>query len=134
MQTTGSISLKLVGTAVYRIYNWRGDLLYVGITDSICQRMTNHLQTAAWAGQASRVEWEEHPTRSAAELEEWRQIRDLKPRFNVNKRGRLRSRRAPTVEFTRGWRVILTPDDTHEDGCPEGARLAHRRLSPGDRF
>lgn len=69
-------------TALYRHFNAAGELLYVGISLSAVQRLSQHKQTAAWFAQIARVDIEWHPSRQAAEEAEKAAIRKENPRFN----------------------------------------------------
>lgn len=80
---TGSLNLKPPGAFVYRVYGWREELLYVGVTDDLCRRFAVHRSSSSWWRSAARVEWEEWPHRRAALEEEQRQIRGLRPIHNV---------------------------------------------------
>jgi excinuclease UvrABC nuclease subunit len=117
---SGSIPLKLNGVAVYRAYDWRDNLLYVGISSQVCQRMAGHAAKSDWWQKAARVDWAEFPDRRAAETEERRLIRRHDPPYNTAHRPR--------------FYVVLTANDRHEDGCPEGAFLAAKAMQRADRF
>lgn len=84
--TSGVITLPtaLDETYVYRAYCRCGDLLYVGITSDLFNRLAGHRRAkAAWEPQAVRLEWELHPSRRAAERVESRLIRTLHPIHNM---------------------------------------------------
>lgn len=116
---SGSLQLK-TGALVYRVYDRHGALLYIGVTEDICMRMTAHRNDKHWWGHAARVEWDEYPSRLAALNAEGKLIQRHRPPYNKHMNG--------------GWHVTLTPDDSHEPGCPEGAQLAHQCHSPVDRL
>lgn len=70
-------------TAVYRLYDQSGVLLYVGISDKPTRRWTQHESGKPWYSEVhtSTVEW--HPNREAALWHERRAIRIEGPRYNV---------------------------------------------------
>lgn len=71
-------------TALYRLYDTSGTLLYVGVTNDLRRRGEIHSNNQPWwhlvAGQ--RVEW--FPDRLAAEAAEVTAIKDESPRFNID--------------------------------------------------
>lgn len=70
-------------TALYRLYDRDGALLYAGIAYIPAQRWTQHAQDKAWWPQVSRktVQW--FPNREAAEDAERAAIKAEKPRHNT---------------------------------------------------
>lgn len=100
---------------VYRIYNRRGGLVYVGITNDLMTRIGDHRKRSLWWPVGATVRWSEHDSRAAARREEVRLIRRHRPPNNI--------------ESNAGWHVVLTLDESyHEPGCRE------RYVSPGDRL
>jgi len=53
-------------TALYRHFDANGELLYVGISLSAIQRLSQHKTASPWFKEISRVEIEWHPTRKEA--------------------------------------------------------------------
>jgi excinuclease UvrABC nuclease subunit len=70
-------------TAVYRIYDGEGSLLYVGMGRNPMNRWSSHSEQHPWWQRAAtfRVEWFE--TRKAAAQEEMRAIRGENPECNI---------------------------------------------------
>jgi len=70
-------------TAVYRLFDVDGVLLYVGISNHFGQRWERHAKVQPWWPEVQRqtVEW--HPTRKDAADAETVAIKDEHPRFNV---------------------------------------------------
>jgi hypothetical protein len=70
-------------TALYRLYDADGTLLYVGIAYRIGQRWETHARTQPWWPDVQRqtVEW--YPARKDAECAERRAIRTEEPKYNV---------------------------------------------------
>ncbi|NAS21460.1 hypothetical protein GT755_07140 [Herbidospora sp. NEAU-GS84] len=58
------------------------------MTDDLFLRMVSHRQNSAWWYGAHRIAWDQYPTRQAAEIAEYRAIRDLVPLHNVRDNGR----------------------------------------------
>lgn len=75
--------LRPPGAVVYQIFNDRDELIYVGVTHCIFQRMAAHLDRSRFASEAFRVAWENFPTRSEALEAERTLIAENRPRFNV---------------------------------------------------
>lgn len=68
---------------VYRLYDRRGRLLYVGVTDRGPQRLVEHYRIKPWFGMVERVEFERFTTRRRALDRERVLIGRDAPRFNV---------------------------------------------------
>ncbi|MGQ4661296.1 hypothetical protein [Lysobacter sp. F6437] len=69
-------------TALYRHYDGRGALLYVGISLCAIYRLSQH-RRKPWSRQIARVSIEWHPTRSAALAAEKKAIKRERPIHNV---------------------------------------------------
>lgn len=69
-------------TALYRHYRANGDLLYVGISLSVTQRLSEHRRHAAWFQQIAAVTVQWFHDREKAEAAEIAAIRDESPIFN----------------------------------------------------
>ena len=69
-------------TVLYRLFDARGELLYVGISGNVGRRLAQHDRTKDWAGRISHVAVEHHVTRSSAQAAERLAIRTEQPRFN----------------------------------------------------
>lgn len=69
-------------TALYRHYDTRGRLLYVGISLCAFTRTRQHKMQQPWFRQVTRIEIEWHATRSAAEAAEWAAIKNERPKHN----------------------------------------------------
>jgi predicted GIY-YIG superfamily endonuclease len=70
-------------TALYRLYNSKRKLLYVGITGNLKARLAAHADTKLWWPEVSRktVEW--HLTREGAAVAELKAIQAERPIHNV---------------------------------------------------
>lgn len=71
---------------VYRVYDALNQLLYVGCSIDVDQRMANHEGTSAWFVFHSRVEKTAYSTREEAEAAEANAIATEHPRWNINGR------------------------------------------------
>lgn len=83
--------------AVYRMYDDRGRLLYVGVTGDIGQRFGDH-SMKRWFPLVERITLEWHETRAQAVLAESRAIAKERPRYNIAgtpELAKLRRRAAP---------------------------------------
>lgn len=69
-------------TALYRAYSVTDQLLYVGISLSVMQRLSQHKTSSAWFKGASRIEVEWYPSRKAALEAELIAIRNEQPIYN----------------------------------------------------
>ncbi|MEU1663602.1 GIY-YIG nuclease family protein [Streptomyces sparsogenes] len=76
-----------VPTALYRLRNQDGELLYVGITDNPERRWKDHAKDKTWWPEvASRsIEW--FPNRGHALAAEGKAIRSERPRHNIQHNG-----------------------------------------------
>lgn len=70
--------------ALYRHYDNKGQLLYVGVTNDLISRGRQHASTSAWLDDVSRTDAEWHHDRAAALKAEAKAIASEKPRFNVS--------------------------------------------------
>ncbi|MFI7009999.1 GIY-YIG nuclease family protein [Streptomyces sp. NPDC050145] len=70
-------------TALYRLYDSAGALLYVGITHDPVARWGSHAATKSWWGDVQRRVLEWHDDRDRAEVAEVEAIRAELPRHNV---------------------------------------------------
>jgi GIY-YIG catalytic domain len=71
-------------TALYRLYDAEGELLYVGISQNPDVRWGQHSQNKPWwpAVEERKIEW--HETRAAAAVAEKAAIRTERPYWNLN--------------------------------------------------
>lgn len=70
-------------TAVYRIHNDVGELLYVGCSNRPERRIEQHKRDQAWASEIATVTLESFATRDLALAAEMRAIQTEGPRYNV---------------------------------------------------
>lgn len=70
-------------TALYRFFDKKDRLLYVGITDRLGERWSTHMRTKPWWSKVHRQTAEWHNTRKAAAAAEIAAIQDEKPLYNV---------------------------------------------------
>lgn len=70
--------------AVYRLFNFDGALLYVGISDNPKRRFAQHARDKGWWYLAVRWEVEWYQDRNAALAEEARAIREEVPAYNLD--------------------------------------------------
>ncbi len=82
-------------TALYRMHDADGALLYVGITDHLADRWGKHEATQSWWGQVATATVEHFPTRTAAVEAELHAIRTERPMHNVA--GRIAKRPNPEL-------------------------------------
>ena len=68
---------------LYRHFNSKGDLLYVGISLSAFNRLAQHRDHSHWFNDIERVELEAHETRCAALAAERRAIETEHPLHNI---------------------------------------------------
>ncbi|WP_371799109.1 GIY-YIG nuclease family protein [Streptomyces sp. NBC_01707] len=71
-------------TALYRLYDEGGALLYVGITADVDQRMVAHRYDKPWWPDVTRTEVQWHDSRPVALAHELQAIRAESPKHNVN--------------------------------------------------
>lgn len=70
------------GTALYRAFDYRGALLYVGVTDQPLTRWRTHASTSRWWPSARRLTYEVFPEEIEALDHERHAIKSEKPRYN----------------------------------------------------
>lgn len=69
-------------THLYRAYTDQADLLYVGISLSVFNRLSAHNKTAEWFSKCSRIDVETFPNRLEAQEAEMKAIKTEFPKFN----------------------------------------------------
>lgn len=73
----------LTGTAVYRLYDAEGCLLYVGVSCRPEQRFAQHATEKVWWCDVATIEMAHHANRSDALVAEREAIKEMCPRYNV---------------------------------------------------
>lgn len=68
---------------VYRLFNADDRLLYVGVTNKIGYRLTQHSRDKAWWQDVQRITVERHADRHSALLAETEAIRTERPMHNI---------------------------------------------------
>jgi predicted GIY-YIG superfamily endonuclease len=110
-------------TALYRHFNAKGELLYVGISLSALKRLGEHAANAKWYRSIANVTIEWHPTREAADAAETEAIRRECPKYNIAKVPA--AAKPPRKEKNQFASVELTPEEF------ERIRLSEQRLGDG---
>lgn len=87
---------------VYRLYDGKGHLLYVGATINVGSRMVQHRRTQPWWARVRRISVAHYPSRQEAEVAEALAIWRENPRFNVQRAAALDT---DLAERDRLWRV-----------------------------
>ena len=75
-------------TYLYRLFDSEGRLLYIGISKSLMQRLSQHQLSKSWAKDVSRVECVAYEKRSAAEMAEIDAIGKEGPLYNIQHQAR----------------------------------------------
>lgn len=70
-------------TTVYRFFDAHGDLLYVGIANSVIHRISQHITSKEWFQTVASAKFEHLETRAEAEARERHIIQSERPRYNV---------------------------------------------------
>jgi excinuclease UvrABC nuclease subunit len=73
---------------IYRVYDANDRLIYIGASGDLVQRFELHKRNTWWFELASRVEWEDQPSRAAAFAAEALAIQEEQPAFNIHGTGR----------------------------------------------
>lgn len=119
---------------LYRFFNERGRLLYVGITNSIPGRFTAHRNTKGWWSEVDNCKIEFWPSRPDLEEAERAAIAAEDPRYNIA--GSLRALRlVPHSQETPMSDLQGAPEtakdlEVHPDGLNiDGTKLSGLKLS-----
>jgi predicted GIY-YIG superfamily endonuclease len=107
-------------TALYRLYDTGGSLLYVGITHNLEERWEDHRYWKAWWHLVHRSEVEWFPDRASALAAERAAVEAEGPRFDR------------THRLGRGWRDH--PPVTYTDPRAANVKCALRVAIEGERF
>ncbi len=70
-------------TNLYRFFDASGNLLYIGVSISVVQRLQGHLREKHWIPENGSLTWTTYETREAAEAAERIAIRHERPAHNV---------------------------------------------------
>jgi hypothetical protein len=117
-------------TGLYRLFANDGALLYIGISNNVNRRLTEHSEDKAWWSEVDRskthVTW--YDSREQAEIAELAAVRDEAPRYNtvtVDGNGRVCCRPAPPG---RAWGRPrwLAANDEQRRLLAAAERAAHR--------
>ena len=73
-------------TQLYRHYGADGSLLYVGVSLSTVQRLSQHRDGSGWFTEIKRIEVEDFLTRQEALRAETRAIIEEDPKYNIRKK------------------------------------------------
>jgi len=73
-------------TTLYRLFAYDGELLYVGITNSIIHRLDQHSVDKPWWGMVTRYTEEQYSNRFEARAAEILAIQTESPAFNIEDR------------------------------------------------
>lgn len=124
-------------TAVYRLYDAAGDLLYVGATQSPRARFQHHATHKAWWPEVHKDDVQWHPDRAEALRAEAVAIREETPRYNTrvplpdgSLRGSTVRSDVPPIARGRGARGMRGVPI--EDDLWERLDVAIKRMDPDD--
>ena len=73
---------------VYRLWDDAGDLLYVGISKTLVNRLTQHDESQPWAAEVASVTAKRYPSRDKARAAEIEAIQTENPRYNIRDRAK----------------------------------------------
>lgn len=113
---------------VYRCYSADGELLYIGSTSDLDQRMEGHQYTSFWRAHVARVRIQIAPDRFTARAIEAAAIRGENPRFNIQ-------HRRPRSEWTeQDYRDVIRalgsgPSSSHSPAIKSRIDNLTRQLS-----
>lgn len=109
-------------TALYRLYDADGQLLYVGISADLRGRFSQHASTKPWWGEVGRktVTWQE--SRAAALAAEAESIAAERPKYNIQEmRATLTGKRKPSPFSFRPPRELRTWLEAHAEATGRSA-------------
>jgi len=93
------------GACVYRFFDGRGSLLYVGVTTCLPRRLREHASSKPWWSKVVRVDVEHFPTLAEAQAAETKAIKTEGPLYNKTAASVGRFRRKPA----RGKKRLRCP-------------------------
>lgn len=108
----------MTGTALYRLFNADGKLLYVGIADDLHRRWVQHARSKAWWPEVAKKTADWHDSRGDAEKAEVKAIEEELPLYNLMHRNAL-----ATPEGAAAMARIKLAHDAIEEAEHEGKRL-----------
>lgn len=68
---------------LYRLYSASGELLYVGVSSRVEQRLGQHRRSKAWFAEVALCTTEDHKHRASAFHAEKKAIAQENPRYNI---------------------------------------------------
>lgn len=84
--------------SLYRHFNARGVLLYVGVSNSPLYRFKSHRNYSHWSDEIVRMDIEHFPCRKSAFAAETAAIKSEKPRHNVRQKPKPKIKLNPTLQ------------------------------------
>ena len=96
-------------TTLYRAFNQSNELLYIGISCSVMNRMQGHKGQSCWFKEMTTLKTEHYDTREEALTAESKAIKEEKPRYNVQ--GRAKKQKDIEKNYDR---IIYENDDRSE--------------------
>lgn len=79
---------------LYRAFDAKGALIYVGVSLSVLQRLSQHRITAGWFGEVDTIKIERFASKGEAEAAEREAIAVDRPKYNIQHQGRAPPRRS----------------------------------------
>lgn len=101
MSTKDPTAIAAQATSLYRFYDARGVLLYIGITNSLPRRFGQHGEQKSWYSEAARVTIEHFATRELALEAERLAIKAERPLHNI--RHNAQAPQATDEQLTGRW-------------------------------
>ena len=108
-------------TAVYRLRNVDGELLYVGCSGNLSRRLGQHKQLKAWWSEVVQLEITKYPGKAVAREVELQAIHEESPKYNV--RGRPQPRLHRTCVALRGDQKAWLVAEAKKQGRSVGGLL-----------
>lgn len=129
-------------TYVYEAYDAKGELLYVGTTETLKARLSSHRASKPWWGEVTSVQHTAHGTRQSAIEAETELIRTRAPKYNVthstiNAKAESAVRASPALttsgvtrvqahRWERGWELHVAGETVTQVGTLDKAEQQFR--------
>lgn len=108
-------------TALYRLYNAEGNLLYIGISSDPSRRFRDHRSRHSWWGEVTNHSLEWFEIEFHALLAEVRAISTEAPRYNVRSTSRWKAQQSEAAKR-------ISPEAKRRRGVGRAARAIQERV------
>lgn len=121
-------------TALYRHYDINGNLLYIGISLSAINRLSQHKNTSEWFNSIAKVDIEWFNDRESAILAEMEAVRLENPKFNIFLKDRKPHTKRLKKKYKQNIYTILDTGKKQQLNVKGGIEVSDNNYQQGEAF